>query len=250
VTSQRDSTQRFGDRAGAYAAHRPAYPPEAIEAVFAGLGDPGALQVADVGAGTGISSRLFAMRGALVVAIEPNARMRAAAEAHPRVVWREGTAEATGLNDGAVDIATACQAYHWFANARATEELTRIARRRVAVLQYERDEDHPFTRDYGDVVRAYATDDTEAMRATAPLAFQRHAGVVVTVRRFPSRQRLDEAAVLGRASSASYLPSDGDAATALQRDLRATFERHEHDGFVELAMHTLVAIADLPPKAP
>jgi ubiquinone/menaquinone biosynthesis C-methylase UbiE len=248
VTSHRDSTQRFGERAGAYAAHRPTYPAPAVEAVFAGLGDPSALQIADVGAGTGISSRLFAQRGALVVAIEPNAAMRSAAEAHPRVVWREGTAEATGLNDGAVDIVTACQAYHWFATARATEELVRIARRRVVILQYERDEEDAFTKAYGDVVRAYATDDTEAMRATAPAAFQRHAGVPIATQRFASRQRFDVTSLLGRASSASYLPSEGEAARALQRELRANFDLHQRDGFVELAMQTLILVADMPPR--
>lgn len=248
MSSQRDSTKRFGERAGAYAAYRPTYPAEAIDAVFEGLGQHNALQIADVGAGTGISSRLFAQRGALVVAIEPNAAMRSAAEPHARVVWREGTAEATGLNDGAVDIATACQAYHWFATERATGELMRIARRRVAILQYERDEDDDFTKEYGDVVRAYATDDTESLRAKAPDAFQQHAGGAVVTRLFRSRQRLDLCALLGRASSASYLPSAGQRAEALHHDLRATFERYHRDGHVELAMATLVAVVDVPPK--
>src|SRR5580700_5131592 len=79
-----DSTTRFGSRASAYAAFRPSYPPEAIDAVLEGLGDPRAVTIADVGAGTGISSRLFAERGAALIAIEPNARMRATARGHRR----------------------------------------------------------------------------------------------------------------------------------------------------------------------
>ncbi|MFY9718601.1 MAG: hypothetical protein WAK16_03055, partial [Candidatus Cybelea sp.] len=59
---------RFGARAQSYAAFRPSYPPEAIDAALEGLGDPSALVVADLGAGTGISSRLFADRGACVIA--------------------------------------------------------------------------------------------------------------------------------------------------------------------------------------
>ena len=96
--------------------------------------------VADVGAGTGISSRMFAARGAAVIAIEPNAAMRAAAGEHPRVRWRDGTAERTGLADRSVDVVVACQAFHWFATPAAMSEFVRIARRRAAILQYERDE--------------------------------------------------------------------------------------------------------------
>src|SRR5581483_4274270 len=169
------STERFGNRAASYALHRPSYPAEAIDAVLAGLGDPRDLVVADAGAGTGISSRLFADRGARVMAIEPNAAMRDAATPHPRVTWHDGTAERTGLADACAHLVTACQAFHWFATPEAMRELTRIASRRIAVVQYERDERDPFTRAYGEIVRAYATDDTEAMRAAGLMAFERYA---------------------------------------------------------------------------
>ncbi|MBY0262025.1 MAG: hypothetical protein K2Q20_06755, partial [Phycisphaerales bacterium] len=55
-------TSRFSDRADDYARYRPTYPVEAIDAVVALL-PPGEAVVADVGAGTGISSRQVAERG-------------------------------------------------------------------------------------------------------------------------------------------------------------------------------------------
>jgi hypothetical protein len=97
MTEQKHSTERFGDRAVAYAAFRPSYPPEAIDAVFEGLGDPSGLVVADIGSGTGISSRTFADRGAFVIGIEPNAEMRNNARVPENVEFRDGTAETTGL---------------------------------------------------------------------------------------------------------------------------------------------------------
>ena len=130
-----NSINRFDSRAQAYAEFRPSYPPEAIDSALDGLGDPLALTIADVGAGTGISARLFARRVAAVIAIEPNVRMRAAAEPHPRVQWREGTAEKTGLEDRSVDAVVACQAFHWFATLPAMLEFRRVARRRAALLQ-------------------------------------------------------------------------------------------------------------------
>jgi ubiquinone/menaquinone biosynthesis C-methylase UbiE len=239
-----DSTKRFGARAQAYASFRPSYPPEAIDAAIAGLGDPRALTIADVGAGTGISARLFAARGATVVAVEPNAKMREAAEGDARVTWRDGTAEATGLEDAGVDAVVACQAFHWFANLRAMREFRRVARARAVLLQYERDEADQFTKAYGDVVRAYATDDTEALRHEALEVFSAFPDARVARRVFGSVQRLDRRAMLGRASSSSYLPSSGPAFERLQGDLGGVFDRYESGGHVSLAMVTFVLVAD------
>jgi SAM-dependent methyltransferase len=239
-----DSTIRFGSRAKAYAAFRPSYPLEAIDAALRELGDPHELAVADVGAGTGISARLFAERGAAVIAIEPNARMRAEAERHPRVSWQDGTAESTGLSDASVDAVVACQAFHWFATAAAMREFRRVARRRAALLQYERDENDPFTAAYGDVVRAYATDDTEALRRRALATFAEFPDARVARATFQSRQQLDVLGVLGRAASSSYLPSSGAAADSLRHDLETLFDRYQRAGSVDLVTVTFVLTAD------
>jgi SAM-dependent methyltransferase len=232
------STERFSNRASAYASNRPGYPPEAIEAILAGHPDPSALTVADIGAGTGISSRLFAQRGALVVAVEPNAKMREAAEAHERVRWHDGTATSTGLDDKSVDIAVACQAFHWFAHDEAMAEFRRIARSHAAILQYERDERDPFTKAYGDIMRAYATDDTEILRLKALDIFERFPNARVERTHAYLVQRVDEAGFLGRAASSSYAPNEGEQAEAFREELRAVFARYQRDGFVEIAMVT------------
>ncbi len=238
------STTRFGSRAPAYAAFRPSYPAEAIGAALDGLGDPRALTIADVGAGTGISARLFAERGAHVIAIEPNAQMRAAAAAHPRVAWSDGTAERTNLASASVDAAVACQAFHWFATTETCAEFRRIARRRAVLLQYERDEADAFTSAYGDLVRAYATDDTEALRKKALTVFAAFPNAHMRRGEYPFRQRFDKKSLVGRAASSSYLPASGPDAARLRRELRALFDRYENDGTVELAMVTFALVAD------
>ena len=241
-----DSTKRFSARARSYAVFRPSYPPGAVAAALAGLGDPQRLIVADVGAGTGISARLFAERGPAVIAIEPNAAMRAQADPHPRVAWREATAHATGLDEQSVDVVTICQAFHWFAEDATMREFRRIARRRAVLFQYERDERHEFTKGYGDVVRAYATDDTERRRRNALRVFAAFPAARLARYEFVSTQRLDRGELLGRAASSSYLPATGTRAQKLHEDLSGLFERQQRTGTgtVELVTVTHVLIAD------
>jgi hypothetical protein len=72
---------RFTNRAGYYARHRPGYPDEVIRILEQqGIWTPRSI-IADIGAGTGISSELFLRHGNQVWAIEPNADMRAHAAA-------------------------------------------------------------------------------------------------------------------------------------------------------------------------
>ena len=66
-----------------------------------------------------------------------------------------------------------------------------------------------FTRAYGDVVRAYATDDTEALRARGTRGVRGLSRRSRHARRRLSRQPLDRDALVGRAASSSYLPASG-----------------------------------------
>src|ERR1043165_6742706 len=138
---------RFDDRARNYADYRPSYPSAAIDAILSGLPPATALKIADIGAGTGISARLFGDRGASVRAIEPNAEMRRAAAPHPRVTFLEATADKTFLPDASVNLVTAFQAFHWFEPNTTLAEFHRILRPggRVALAWNERDARDPFT---------------------------------------------------------------------------------------------------------
>jgi len=234
---------RFSPHAHAYAANRPSYPSEALDALLNGLGEPSQLTIADVGAGTGIASEQLAERGANVLAIEPNADMRARASDKPRIAWREGTAEATGLLDKSVDVAAAFQAFHWFDARAAVAEFRRISRKRIALVQYERDERVPFTAAYGRLVRRFAVESVEDRRAKALTEFER---LTRPCSRYEFRhaQNLDEARMLGRMASTSYLPHSGKEAAELQSEARALFQQFELNGEVSIAMTCFVITAD------
>ena len=241
-------TGRFTDRAGDYVAGRPSYPPEVIDALFEGLGDPSDVLAADLGAGTGISSRLLAERGAQVLAVEPNRAMREAAEPHPRVEWIDARAEATGLHEATVDLVTAFQAFHWFDHRQALDEIVRILRPagRAAVIYNERDERDAFSAAYGALVRTYQTDATERRRADGLTAFEAFEGWHEK-RRIEVRNDhvLDEKGLAARVGSTSYLPKAGPQADELQAALRALFEKHALDSRVTMVMRTIVVTADV-----
>ncbi len=115
----------FGTVADRYDTYRPGY---AADAVVWALGEH-PLRVADVGAGTGILSRLLQRLGHEVIAVEPDALMRARLTAvSPGIGVLAGTAEEIPLADQSVDAVVAGQAYHWFDTARAHQEIARILR--------------------------------------------------------------------------------------------------------------------------
>jgi SAM-dependent methyltransferase len=235
---------RFSDRAAHYSASRPAYGDDALDFILADTKRP--LAVADVGAGTGISARLLAARGADVAAIEPNAAMRSHAQPFIGVTYRDATAEATGLADASVDLVTAFQAFHWFATDAALAEFGRIIRPggRAALILNERDERDPFTAAYGALYRRYALDDTEQRRIDSIGMFKRLPGHIKE-REFAYLQSLDRDGFWCRTASSSYLPQSGAAADALRADLDALFARSSAYGVVRVVLRTIVVRIDL-----
>lgn len=113
-----EPTERFSARADAYARFRPQYPAALVDAIVRGFGLRAGDRVAELGAGTGIFSALLLGRGLDVVAVEPNADMRASLEAlrrpWPGLRIAAGPAEATTLEDASADAVVAVQAFHWF----------------------------------------------------------------------------------------------------------------------------------------
>jgi len=123
----------FDAWAGEYDRFRPGYPDEVFETIEAKLGLPTRPLVVDLGAGTGRASLAMAARGWRVTAVEPGKAMLSllrdrASDDGLVVSTIEADAEATGLDPMSVDLVTAAQAFHWFAQKEALAEITRILR--------------------------------------------------------------------------------------------------------------------------
>jgi SAM-dependent methyltransferase len=95
--------------------------------------------VVDLGCGTGLSTRAWSPVAVRTIGIEPNAAMLAVAAAAPRVEYRHGFAQATGLPDSAADIVTCAQSLHWMDPQSTFAEVARILRPGGVFAAYDYD---------------------------------------------------------------------------------------------------------------
>jgi SAM-dependent methyltransferase len=244
LTGNLDTVRRFSDRAADYVKYRPTYPAAALDAVLDGLGPPGQLIAADIGAGTGISARLLGDRGVRVVAIEPGEGMRGAAAPHARVAWMAAKAEALGLRSGTVDLVLSAQSFHWFRPADALPEFARILKpgRRLAIAWNRRSRTDPLTAGYRQAIADVGGETAEEQHPFDPDVVGR-SGLFSPPERlsFPNGQRLDLDGLIGRARSASYTPKTGAAGERLIDLLRSLHARYaDPAGFVTLVYETEV----------
>ncbi len=244
-----DPRARFSNRVDDYVRYRPGYPLAVLDLLVDQCGLGPHTVVADLGAGTGIFARRLLETGAEVVAVEPNAPMRAAAErdlgSSSRFRSVDGSAEATGLQDASVDLVTAAQAFHWFDPARTRAEAARILRSpgHVALVWNNRAAT-PFNDDYEAMLDWYAPDYANVReRDRAPEAKIRafFAPAEMRTATFPNQQVFDEAGLRGRLTSSSYAPQPGDPLYGpILARLGEIFATHAKDGKVTLVYDTLV----------
>jgi ubiquinone/menaquinone biosynthesis C-methylase UbiE len=145
----------FGSAAADYEAARPSYPREAIDALREHAGVAPGRRVCDLAAGTGKLTRLLVEAGADVIAVEPVQGMREELKAAvPSVDVRDGVAEDIPLDDGAVDLVTVGQAFHWFRVDEALREIQRVLAPGgfVAILFNERDERTSWVKTWNDAI--------------------------------------------------------------------------------------------------
>lgn len=249
-------TERFSGRAEDYARSRPGYPPAAIDLLAARCGLSPSAVVADIGSGTGLLTEPLLERAAQVFAVEPNAQMRAAAEARlggrARFHSVNGTAEATTLAPQSIDLIVVGQALHWFDVPRARREALRIIRSGGcgALLWNERPADPgPFLADYEALLLRRAAEYAQIKaRRAAEEHMRDFLGAGMERASFPNQQTFDFEGLKGRLLSSSYAPEPGHPQyQPLFAELQELFHRHARGGRVVFPYQTLVYFAPLVP---
>ena len=242
---QTNSQERFSNRAEDYAKYRPSYSSKAVECISEGLRNPNQLIAADIGAGTGISSRLLADRGVKVIAVEPNAAMRQAATPHSLIQFEDGNAENTQLQDNSVDLVTCFQAFHWFNPEPTLKEFARILKPqgRLAIVWNNRDRQDKFTKEYGNLMKiaskakSKSTSRKDKIKSLHNTSFFSSVSHLV----FSHQHTLDRDGLIGRAMSASYVPKTGKINQKLTKKLNKLYDRYcDDDGLVYFKYKTEV----------
>ncbi|MGV3764305.1 class I SAM-dependent methyltransferase [Parapedobacter sp.] len=251
---QQDSIQRFSDRAENYDRFRPGYPQALLDYLGETTPITPDMVIADIAAGTGIFTELVAKWGSRIYVVEPNPYMRSLAHRRlggcQRCIFLDGTAEATGLPGGSVDLFVSAQAFHWFDLAKTRTEFARAGRKSpfVAVVWNLRNTRSAFEAAYERFVREYATDYLSVSQRKMDTA---------EVRSFfaPSRARyrvfghvdwLTYPQLLGRTLSYSFLPDEASPVLpAMTVALERLFQRHQRQGKVRLSYKTRLFVGRL-----
>ena len=247
MTNQMDATEKFSGKAEGYEKYRPSYPKELLDYLYQDVGFQENSVIADIGAGTGIFSRLLLERGSRVYCVEPNDDMRRVArqklQGFPSCTFVDATAEHTLLDDRSVDFFTAAQAFHWFDQTAFAAECRRILRAggKVVLVWNNREKDSTIIKETYRICQEICPDSQGFSGGKeTPEKYQSFFREGrYEERAFPNDQRMDLEGFLGRYLSASYAPSqEENRYFAFTKALTELFDSYQKGGAVTLPNQT------------
>jgi len=250
------STARFTGRSKQYVKFRPSYPLQVFQHLRETIGWKQEKRIADIGAGTGIFTKLMLEQGNEVIAIEPNDDMRNELIEQLKTYLAEqegqhasklsvidGSAEMTGLPDESVDGIVCAQSFHWFDQKLARAEFSRILKPQadVVLLWNQRDvQASPFVRDYEALFSQYGDQyDQVKHKQMSVEALSSFYGSKPQLVSYYYEQPLQYEQLIGRIQSSSFSITEQDERyEAYMNDIKAIFARHEQAGIVNMIYRT------------
>lgn len=249
-----DSTKRFSNRVDDYVKYRPHYPIEIINFLQNSYALSTDKLVADIGAGTGISTALFLDAGYPVIAVEPNTEMRDKAiellSSFTGFKAVDGTAENTALQAGSIDAVIAGQAFHWFNAQNTRTEFKRILKPEgiVILIWNERKTESAFEQEYNQLIikhgQEYVKLDHRNIDAEHIGAF--FAPEPFRLEVFQNKQVFDFEGLTGRLISSSYMPTKDQAGyIPMISDLKNLFNEYQQHDMITINYDTKVYVGKL-----
>ncbi|MCE3226319.1 MAG: methyltransferase [Bacteroidetes bacterium] len=246
---------RFTNRVDNYVKYRPQYPVEVYNYLREQNFISADAKIADVGCGTGISSKMFLENAHVVYGVEPNKNMLDAAANYfggdKNFIAMQTSAEATGLADASVDFVVCAQTFHWVDKEKTKAEFKRILKPggKVALLWNDRRTDTTdFLKVYEDFLQMFGTDYKEVNHKNTQEKeiFGKFFGGTFTEKNFDNFQLLDFEGLKGRVLSSSYMPdaSHPDYEFMIYC-LRKIFNRYQSNDKVSIDYDTKLYIGEL-----
>lgn len=240
ILGQLRPTERFSGLVENYANYRPSYPAEVISFIEQETRLQKDWNIADIGSGTGIFSKLLLERGYKVYGIEPNKAMREAAEKelvpYKKFTSIDGAGEKTTLQDRSIDLITVAQAFHWINAEEAKLEFRRILKppSYVALIWNIRTSNTPFLAAFEQLKIDYGTDykATRMLKEIDIASFFEPAHMKYAY--FPHYQLLNYEALKGQLLSTSYVPQEGKKHEEMIEMLESLFSRYAENGLVKI----------------
>jgi len=242
-----NTVERFSNRVENYVKYRPHYPKEVLDLFQREMNLQKSSVMADIGSGTGISSKLFLENGNAVFGIEPNKAMREAAEnflrEFPNFKSVDGTAENTNLPENSIDFVIAAQAFHWFDKEKTRAEFKRILRDGgfVTLIWNERQLDSTtFLRAYERLLIEFGSDYEKVRHDNIDKKiFQDFFQNEFFSKTYQNAQIVDFEGLKGRAASSSYMPAETDSRyEPMIAELKRLFDKYAESGKIQILYNT------------
>ena len=240
----KDPTKRFSDRVENYVKYRPSYPIKLIEHLTKKNVITNGQNIADIGSGTGIFSKLLLTTNNKIFAVEPNKEMRNAAEKNLQDKSNfnsiNGSAENTTLKENSIDIITAAQSFHWFDLEKTKKEFLRILKPNgyiVLIWNVRKSDGSPFSTEYEKLLKSHIPEYLKVSHRNIDLQRVNNFTGPNDIQIFSCQniQYFDFNGIKGRLQSSSYTPTEEQAEySILMKDLEEIFNKFQVDGVVQL----------------
>ena len=228
-----------------YAQYRPTYSGEFIDYLYGEIGFSKTSVIADIGAGTGIFSKLLLEKGSKVICVEPNNDMLRVAKEYiscfPKCEFVNSPAEKTTLPDKSVDFITVAQAFHWFDEERFQAECKRVLKDngKVVLVWNARISDVESVIACDEINRRYCPEAPVFSGVQRGIAPDNHADFfkdgLVEHKTFSNDYSMDEDGFIGRILSSSYALKEDDANYLdYVSELKKLFINYNIDGYFEM----------------
>ena len=243
-----DPKKRFSVRVADYKKYRPDYPAGVISFIREHCSPDNTWSVADIGSGTGISTKLL-LDGLKcdVFAVEPNDSMMETAienlSANPLFHSINGSSENSTLANESINLVTAFQSFHWFDREKTRAEFLKILiePKWVLLVWNDRITDEPgFSEGYEKLLMSLPEYNTvNHKNITRDIINSFMGNTDILTKSLVNSQEFDWTGLKGRFSSSSYTPEPGTAGYFENiAILKKLFDKYNMDGKVQFKYNT------------